>query len=118
MLLLFTILLVFIILSRIVETSIKIPSTLTLIVLSFFLSYFSPDILNISNDQFDEILYLMLPVILLPDILNISSNELKKHYKEIIYLAIVAVIVSISRVTAGISDDSLLSPMWCNKYCN
>ena len=96
MLLLFTILLVFIILSRIVETSIKIPSTLTLIVLSFLLSYFSPEVLNISNDQFDEILYLMLPVILLPDILNISSNELKRHYKEIIYLAIVAVIVSIS----------------------
>jgi len=93
MLLLFTILLVFIILSRIVETSIKIPSTLTLIVLSFLLSYFSPEVLNISNDQFDEILYLMLPVILLPDILNISSNELKRHYKEIIYLAIVAVIV-------------------------
>ncbi|MEA3553347.1 MAG: cation:proton antiporter [Campylobacterota bacterium] len=96
MLLLFTILLVFIILSRIVETSTKIPSTLTLIVLSFLLSYFSPEVLNISNDQFDEILYLMLPVILLPDILNISSNELKKHYKEIIYLAIVAVLVSIS----------------------
>ncbi|MEA2019000.1 MAG: transporter, partial [Campylobacterota bacterium] len=93
MLLLFTILLVFIILSRIVETSTKIPSTLTLIVLSFLLSYFSPEVLNISNDQFDEILYLMLPVILLPDILNISSNELKKHYKEIIYLAIVAVLV-------------------------
>ena len=96
MLLLFTILLVFIILSRIVETSTKIPSTLTLIVLSLILSYFSPDVLNISHDQFDEILYLMLPVILLPDILNISSQELKKHYKEIIYLAVVAVIASIS----------------------
>ena len=37
----------------------------------------------------------MLPVILLPDILNISSNELKKHYKEIFYLAFIAVILSI-----------------------
>jgi monovalent cation:H+ antiporter, CPA1 family len=96
MLLLFTILLVFIILSRIVETSTKIPTTLTLIVLSFLLSYFSPEVLNISNEQFDEILYLMLPVILLPDILNISTSELKRHYKEIIYLALVAVILSIT----------------------
>jgi len=94
-LLLFTILLIFIILSRIIETSTKIPSTLTLIIFSFVLSYFFPHILNVSNESFDEILYLMLPVILLPDILNISSNELKKHYKEIIYLAFIAVIFSI-----------------------
>ena len=95
MLLLFTILLIFILLSRIVETKTKIPTTLTLIVFSFSLSTFFPHILNISNDSFDEILYLMLPVILLPDILNISASELKKHYKEIIYLAVVAVVLSI-----------------------
>ena len=94
--LLFTILLVFIILSRIIEASTKIPTTLTLIVLSFLLSSFLPDILTISYEEFDEILYLMLPVILLPDILNISTNELKKHYKEILYLAVVAVILSIT----------------------
>ena len=96
MLLLFTILLIFIILSRIVESSTKIPTTLTLIVLSFLLSYFLPSVLIISKEEFDEILYLMLPVILLPDILNISANELKKHYKEIIYLAVIAVIGSIA----------------------
>ncbi|RLA83527.1 MAG: transporter [Epsilonproteobacteria bacterium] len=95
MLLLFTILLIFIILSRIVESSIKIPTTLTLIVLSFLLSSLYPSVLEVSNSEFDEILYLMLPVILLPDILNISANELKKHYKEIIYLAVIAVVGSI-----------------------
>ena len=95
MLLLFTILLVFILLSRVIETSTKIPSTLTLIVLSFLLSSFLPDILTVSYEEFDEILYLMLPVILLPDILNISANELKKHYKEILYLAVIAVVFSI-----------------------
>ena len=46
MLLLFTILLIFILLSRVVETSFKIPTTLTLIVLSFLLSLFLPSILN------------------------------------------------------------------------
>jgi len=96
MLLLFTILLVFILLSRIIENFTKIPSTLSLIVLSFVLSHFFPTIINLSADKFDDILYLMLPVILLPDILNISIDELKKHYKEIIYLAFVAVIISIT----------------------
>ncbi|MEA3353814.1 MAG: cation:proton antiporter [Campylobacterota bacterium] len=96
MILLFTILLIFILLSRIVETSTKIPSTLTLIVLSFILSLTFPHILDISAQEFDDILYLMLPVILLPDILNISATQLKKHYKEIFYLAFVAVIGSIS----------------------
>ncbi|MEA3289832.1 MAG: cation:proton antiporter [Campylobacterota bacterium] len=99
MLLLFTILLIFILLSRIVETSTKIPSTLTLIVLSFILSLTFPDLLDISAQEFDEILYLMLPVILLPDILNISARQLKKHYKEILYLAVVAVIGSICIAT-------------------
>ncbi len=95
MLLLFTILLIFILLSRVVETSTKIPTTLSLIIFSFTLSVIFPNILNLSNDNFDEILYLMLPVILLPDILNISASQLKKHYKEIFYLAVVAVILSI-----------------------
>jgi len=95
MLLLFTILLIFILFSRIVEKSTKIPSTLTLIVVSFILSLLFPNILNISAQEFDEILYLMLPVILLPDILNISADELKKHYKEILYLAVIAVVGSI-----------------------
>ena len=95
MLLLFTILLVFILISRIIENSTRIPSTLSLIILSFILSHFFPSMINLSDDKFDDILYLMLPVILLPDILNISVDELKKHYKEIIFLAFFAVIISI-----------------------
>jgi len=94
-LLLFTILLVFILLSRIIENFTKIPSTLILIVLSFLLSNFFPNTINLSDEKFDDILYLMLPVILLPDILNISLKKLKIHYKEIIYLAFFAVIISI-----------------------
>ena len=93
---LFTILLMFILLSRVVENFSKIPTTLSLIVFSFILSFIYPDILNITADNFDDILYLMLPVILLPDILNISASQLKKHYKEIFYLAVIAVVISIS----------------------
>ncbi len=95
MLTLMTFLLIIILISRITEESIKIPSTLSLIVYAFILSYFFPNMMNITNEEFDDILYLMLPIILLPDVLNLSIDELKKHSKEIFYLAFVAVILSI-----------------------
>ena len=95
MLLLFTFLLIIILISRLIETSSKIPATLSVIVFSFCLYWLFPDLLTISNEDFDEILYLMIPVILLPDILNISVDTLKKHTKEIFYLAVVAVVISI-----------------------
>lgn len=106
MLLLFTILLVFILFSRIVENFTKIPSTLVLIVISFFVLDLFPNAIELSDEKFDDIMYLMLPVILLPDILNISIGELKKHYKEIIYLALVAVVISI--LTAVVITPFLL----------
>jgi CPA1 family monovalent cation:H+ antiporter len=99
MLVLVTFLLVIILLSRITQEISKIPSTLSVIVYSFAISLFFPELFEISSKEFDEILYLMLPVILLPDILNISIKELKNHAKEIFYLAVVAVVASIAIAT-------------------
>jgi len=99
MLILVIVLLLIILLSRIMEESLKLPTTLSIIILAFSFSFLFPDIFHISNEKFDEILYLMLPMILLPDILNISTKELKEHIKEIFYLAFVAVILSITVAT-------------------
>ncbi len=99
MLLLVTFLLLIILLSRITEEMTKIPSTLSVILYSFAISLFFPELFAVSSTEFDEILYLMLPVILLPDILNISIKELKKHAKEIFYLAVVSVVASIAIAT-------------------
>jgi len=99
MLVLVTFLLLIILLSRITEEMSKIPSTLSVIVYSFAVSLFFPELFEISSKEFDEILYLMLPVILLPDILNISLKELKNHAKEIFYLAVIAVVASIAIAT-------------------
>ncbi|MEA3330482.1 MAG: cation:proton antiporter [Campylobacterota bacterium] len=95
MLLLVTVLLIIVLISRITEESIKIPSTLSIIIYAFVLSYFFPHLFNITHNEFDEILYLMLPVILLPDVLNLSIKELKENAKEIFYLAFIAVVASI-----------------------
>ncbi len=96
MLTLMTFLLIVILISRITEETFKIPSTLSLIVYAFIISYFFPNMIDMTYEKFDDILYLMLPIILLPDVLNISIDELKKHAKEIFYLAFVAVIISIA----------------------
>ena len=96
MLTLITVLILIILLSRITEETTKIPSTLAIILYAFLLSIFLPHLFSISSEEFDEILYLMLPIILLPDILNISIKELKLYAKEIFYLAVVSVIVSIA----------------------
>lgn len=95
MLILVISLLLIILLSRITETLTKIPSTLSIIVYSFTVSLFFPELFAINDKEFDEILYLMLPMILLPDILNISIKELRNHAKVIFYLAVVSVVASI-----------------------
>lgn len=96
MLLLVSFLLLIILFSRITEEITKIPSTLSVIVYAFALSLFFPQLFSVNAKEFDEILYLMLPVILLPDILNISVKELKTNAKEIFYLAVISVIFSIA----------------------
>jgi len=95
MLILVTILLIIIIISRITEEALKIPSTLSIIIQAFLVSFMFPQLFEINHQEFDEILYLMLPVILLPDILNLSVKKLKLYAKEIFYLAFIAVIISI-----------------------
>lgn len=83
-------------LSRILQRQLSLPlpigiMSLTLIVYSFF-----PELINLSaNENFDEILLLLLPLILLPDAMNFRLTDLKKHGLAIFYLSFVAVVLSI-----------------------
>ncbi len=83
-------------LSRILQRQLSLPlpigiMSLTLIVYSFF-----PEMINLSaNENFDEILLLLLPLILLPDAMNFKLTDLKKHGLAIFYLSFVAVVLSI-----------------------
>ncbi|MBT7308934.1 MAG: transporter, partial [Gammaproteobacteria bacterium] len=96
MILIFTSLLLFILLSRVFEHALKIPTTLSLLLLSFFVNQYYPDFITLSDREFDEILYLMLPLILLPDVLNLSIVDIRKHYKVILYMAVFSVAGSIT----------------------
>ncbi len=108
----FIILLLIILLSKQLENVAKIPSILTILILAYLLSQFYPGLINVTPEAFDELLYLMLPVILMPDILNLSLEELKRHYKAILYLAVIA-------VAANIAIATVLAPLgWLGHTIN
>lgn len=91
-----------ILLSRIIEDKFSIPITLTLILSTFFIVFLYPGLFALEDKEFDNILYMMLPIILLPDVLSLSINELEKNAKMFFTLAFVVVVFSIA-LAVGIS---------------
>ena len=82
--------------SRIMQNKFSLPlpigiMSLTLIIYSFFPSY-----INIhAGENFDNIVYLLLPLILLPDAINFRLQDLRRHGIAIFYLSFIAVVLSI-----------------------
>lgn len=93
MLEIFFVILLLILISKFIEDKTAIPFVLIVIVLAYIANHFFD--MSILGENFEEILYMMLPVILIPDVLGISRSELKKNGGAIFYLAFVAVIISI-----------------------
>ena len=89
----FSVILSLILISKFIEDKTKIPFVLIVIVLSYVAnSFFDLDLLG---ENFEEIIYLMLPIILIPDVLGLSRSELQDNGWDIFYLAFSAVIISI-----------------------
>ena len=97
-----TILLFIILFARASEEYSRIPTTLFLITYSYLGTLIFSGVITITSDKFDSILYLMIPVILLPDLLKISIEEFQKNLGAILYLAVVSVVVSIT-IAVGVA---------------
>jgi len=83
-------------LSRILQRQLSIPLPIGIMSLTLLIYSFFPELINLSaHEQFDEILLLLLPLILLPDAMNFKLRDLKKHALAIFYLSFVAVVLSI-----------------------
>ena len=83
-------------LSRILQTKASVPLPIGIMGLTLAVYSFFPEYINISADKnFDGIILLLLPLVLLPDTLNFKLSDLKKHGIAIFYLSFVAVILSI-----------------------
>ena len=91
-----TILLFIILFARSSEEFTKLPTTLFLILYAYLFSLLFPHFFTISSEEFDTVLYLMIPVILLPDLLKLSIEDFKKNIISILYLAVISVVISIA----------------------
>ncbi len=100
MLLTFTLLLLLVLLSRFLEERFKLPFALGAITLAYVAD--SGFHLEILGEHFPEVVYLMLPLILIPDVLGVSRAEIRENRGALLYLALVAVVVSIG-AAAGIT---------------
>ena len=89
----FSVILTLILISKFIEDKTKIPFVLIVIVLSYITNSFLD--LHLLGENFEEIIYLMLPIILIPDVLGLSRSELKENSLDIFYLAFIGVVVSI-----------------------
>jgi len=89
----FSIILILILVSKFLEDLYKVPFVLVVIILSYAANSLFD--LNVLGDNFEEIIYLMLPIILIPDVLGLSRSELKENFSNIFYLAVIAVLLSI-----------------------
>jgi len=98
MLEIFSIILALILLSKFIEDRTKIPFVLVVIVLSYTSTYLMD--FSLLKDNFESIVYMMLPIILIPDVLGLSRSELKENIGSIFYLAFVAVVLSIIAAVA------------------
>ncbi|MDA3946542.1 MAG: cation:proton antiporter [Helicobacteraceae bacterium] len=94
MLEIFSIVLTLILIAKYLEDTIKVPFILIIIILAYTTNNFFD--LSLLGDNFEAIMYMMLPVILIPDILGLSRSELQDNFTDIIYLAVVAVLISIA----------------------
>ena len=93
MLEIFSVILTLILFAKFIEDRTKIPFVLVIIILSYVSTQFID--FSLLRDNFQSIVYLMLPIILIPDVLGLSRTELEENIGTIFYLAFVAVILSI-----------------------
>ena len=73
----------------------KIPSPISLIVLSYLFYYSFPNMVLFSEETFAELVLFLIPILIASDALQLKLDDLKKHGWSLVYLALVAVVLSI-----------------------
>jgi CPA1 family monovalent cation:H+ antiporter len=73
----------------------KIPTPLTLIILSYVTYYSFPDLTLFSQESFAELVLFLIPILITSDALSLNLKDLKKNGWSLFSLAVVAVVFSI-----------------------
>jgi CPA1 family monovalent cation:H+ antiporter len=79
------------------EEKLKIPSPLALIALSFSVHYIFRNVPILTGDaeHFSALVVFLLPILLISDSLEIKLEDLKEHGLSLLYLSVVAVVLSV-----------------------
>jgi len=96
MLLISSIILLIILFARIFEELFKVPYTLTIIAAAYSLNALYPDLFSVLSANFDNIIFLMLPLILLPDLFNLSIKEIRRHLWDFSYLTLFSAVATVA----------------------
>jgi len=96
MLLISSVVLLIILFARIFEELFKIPYTLAVISLAYCLNSAFPEMFSVLAAHFNEIIFLILPLILLPDLFSLSIKEIQKHQWDFSYLTLFSAIATVA----------------------
>ena len=78
-----------------IQKHFKIPSPITLIVLSYTFYYLFPHMVLFSEESFAELVLFLIPVLIASDALQLKLSDLKKNAWSLFFLAVVAVALSV-----------------------
>lgn len=84
-----------------------IPSPIPLLTVVLLLKYFGIDILGINDDVFDQLVYLLFPLLVTVDVLHLRYKDIKKNALSLFYVAGISVILS---VLVGASLNHFILP--------
>ena len=73
----------------------KIPSPVSLLILSYLSFYIFPDLRIFSEENFAELVLFLIPILITSDALQLSLEELKKNALSLIFLAVISVVLSL-----------------------
>ncbi len=73
----------------------KIPSPVSLIVLSYGFYYLFPQMVLFSDETFAELVLFLIPILITADALQMKLEDLKKNALSLVYLAVFSVAISI-----------------------
>jgi len=78
-----------------IQKHFKIPSPITLILLSYGFYYLFPKMVLFSEESFAELVLFLIPILIASDALQLKLSDLRKNVWSLLFLAVVAVALSI-----------------------
>ncbi|HIP46390.1 MAG TPA: sodium:proton antiporter [Campylobacterales bacterium] len=95
MILTLLLLLAVLLLSIEIQKHFKLPSPITIILLSYGFYYLFPEMILFSEESFAQLVLFLIPILIASDALQLKLSDLKKNGWSLLFLAVVAVSLSI-----------------------